>query len=426
MNRSKPVVLFTTPVLQYPPVGGPTLRIENSIKALSQISELYICSRVSLDSLGGTGSLSFYQQYCKFFYFTPSVVSSNKNVEFVRRIINFLSRKVIHRSILQSGAKSPKKDFEYLLKVANVIRADVIWMGFGNISYPMLNYIKQHSSYKVVVDTDSVWSRFIMRGLPFAETMEERKKIQDDGKNKQIEEAWGTKMADVTTAVSEVDAEYYRGLTNDPGKVHLFSNVIDMEMYKQVPPPPGNFRKPCIYLAGTFWSKSPMEDAARWVISQILTLVQERIPVHLYIVGKGSDQVLADINHPSVTITGQLPSVLPYLCHADVALVPLRFESGTRFKILEAGACGIPVVSTTLGAEGLPVTHEKEILIADTPEQFAASIIRVIKDRAFAVGMAQNLKKLVEEQNSISTLAHEGFAVLNYLDAINSKDKHTN
>ncbi|HLG37189.1 MAG TPA: hypothetical protein VI338_03575, partial [Nitrososphaera sp.] len=63
--------MFSTPVLHHPPVGGPTLRIENSIKALSEISDLYIYSRVPIRGLGGAEGLSFYNKYCKAVYFAP-------------------------------------------------------------------------------------------------------------------------------------------------------------------------------------------------------------------------------------------------------------------------------------------------------------------------------------------------------------------
>ena len=411
MKEHKPRVLFTTPVLQHPAIGGPYLRIENSIKALSRVSDLYIYSRVSLDALGGVDGLSFYEQYCKGFHFVPSVdPNASRYIRLAKRTMNFLSRRIIKRNLL------PEKDFGALLNVADSIQADVIWLGYGNISYPLLRYVKGHSDYKVVLDTDSVWSRFVLRGLPFAKDREARQRIEKKGREKEEEERWGTQLADVTTAVSEVDADYYRMLAKHPDQVHIFSNVIDMEAYQQAPPPADNLRKPCVYLAGTFWPQSPMEDAARWVLAEVLPLVRQQISgVHFYIIGKGSDQTLPDIDDPDITITGQLPSVLPYLCHADVALVPLRFESGTRFKILEAGACKIPVVSTTLGAEGIPVTHGKDILIAGEPEPFANSIIRLITYRDFTVEIAENLRELVCEKYSITSLAQEGRLILEYL-----------
>lgn len=409
-------VLFVTPVLHHPPIGGPTLRIENSIKALSQIFDLHIYSRGSLTSLGGMAALSFYEQYCKSFYVTPSAVSPNKYVKFAKRAVNFLARRTIKRNLFRPGSELPAKDWAYLLRVADAIQADAIWLGYGNISYPLLEYIKSYSKYRVVVDTDSVWSRFVLRGLPFARSAEERQRIEREGKEKEEEERWGTQLADVTTAVSQVDAEYYRSLVEDPKKIHLFSNVVDVDAYQQVPLPPHDFKKPCMYLAGTFWRNSPMEDAARWVVQHVLPLVRQQVPdVHFYIVGAGSDQVLSDIRDPGITITGRLPSVLPYLCHADVALVPLRFESGTRFKILEAGACGIPVVSTSLGAEGLLAIHEKDILIADDSGSFAHSIVRLIMDHDGAVKMAHSLREVVCTRYSVATLIQEGQEILRYL-----------
>lgn len=408
-------VLFVTPVLQHPPHGGPSLRVENSIKALSRISDLYLYSRVSLADLGGAKALVFYKQYCKGLYFAPFCRPTSKILWIGKRAINFAARRTINRAIFTRDQES-SRDFHHVIEVADAIKADVIWLGYGNISYPLLEYVKRRSIHRVVLDTDSIWSRYVLRGVPFAKGEEERQRIERVGREKEVEERWGTQLADVTTAVSETDAEYYRGLAQDPRRVHIFSNVVDVESYCNSPPPAPNFQKPSVYLAGTFMRGRPMEDAARWVIQGILPLARRRIPdLHLYIVGRGSDEVLPDIQDPRITITGQVPSVLPYLCHAGVAVVPLRFESGTRFKILEAGACGIPVVSTTLGAEGLPITHGVDLLIADDPESFAQSIITLIKERDLAIRMGENLKALVHKRYTIESLVEEGRVILEYM-----------
>lgn len=404
----RPTVLFTSSVLKHPPAGGPYLRIENSIKALHQISDLHIYGRVSLKALGGQEAFEFYKSHCQRIQLSPEL-------SFAKRALNSLSRRLFGTTPFSVDHDSPAI-FREVLRMADAVNADVIWLGYGNISYPFLKYIKSHTAYKVVLDTDSVWSRFVLRGLPYAKDVAERERIEKSGREKEGEERWGTRLADVTTAVSEVDAEYYRGLAASPRQVQLFSNVIDVNSYEHAPAAADNLKKPCIYLAGTFGPRSPMDDAARWVINGVLPLVRKQIPdVHFYIVGTGSQETLADITDPEITILGKLPSVLPYLCHADVALVPLRFESGTRFKILEAGACGIPVVSTTLGAEGLPVVNEQHLLIGDEPQTFTDGIVRLIRDRAYALKLAGNLRKLVREQNSIASLAQEAHHILQYL-----------
>lgn len=405
-------VLFTTPILERPAAGGPQLRIENSIKALSRVCELDIISGSFL-TVGDAGKLAkeFYRNYCHEFCSLPSLtrsVSSNRYLRKLQRIARRLWR--LYQSDLVADAA-------FILNHVDRRNIDVVWFGYGNISYPLIKCIKKlRPGLKVVCDTDSVWSRFLLRELPYV-TGPRKQQILESGREKEAEERAWVNLCEVTTAVSEVDAEYYRGLAIDSQCVHLFSNVIDPSTYLDVPPPAKNVRSPSIYLAGTFWPDSPMENAARWMIDEVLPLVRQTVPdVNFYIVGKDSDKILGDITDPKIIVTGKLPSVLPYLCHVDVALVPLKFESGTRYKILEAGACKIPLVSTTLGAEGIPVIDGEHILIADEPEAFASAIIRLLNNKELANRLALNCHNLVNEHFSVDFLADEAKQILEYLD----------
>ncbi|PWR70694.1 glycosyltransferase family 4 protein [Methanospirillum lacunae] len=411
MNK-KPRILFTTPVLQYPAVGGPFLRIENSIKALSQISNLTIYCRTPVSR----AEIDYYKSWCDFFFISPSAT----NLKWTEKKINSIFRllfKLTHFSVFNE-----KNDEEYLLDIIRMIKPDIIWLGYGNISYPLVKFLKEKTSLPVVCDTDSVWSRFILRGIPYLTDPIQIKEITHKGKEKEEEEQWGTQLADITTAVSEIDADYYRKHAKKPDQIKVFSNVIDLNNYKLIPPKIMNFHHPCIYLAGTFWENSPMEESARWVIDKILPLIKKEIPnIHLYIIGNNSNKILEDIKDPSITITGMLPIVLPYLCHADVAIVPLKFESGTRFKILEAGACKIPVVSTTLGAEGIPVTHEIDILIADEPDSFSRAIISLISNPEYAKKIGNKLHSLIAEKYDIPALINEGREIIESISNMKKK-----
>jgi glycosyltransferase involved in cell wall biosynthesis len=367
-----------------------------------------------LYAIGEENIQHFYRKVAHGIFFAPScrgnIIINNKVRFYLNRLKDVLTGR--KESIEEREAKADARD---IIETAQKTKADVIWLGFGNISYLLLKHIKQHSGLPVVVDTDSVWSRYVLRGLPFAKDEEERKRIEEEGRQKEEQEQWGTKMADITTAVSEVDAEYYRGLARTVSRVHIFSNVIDIEKYKPTSPPDG-YKTLSIFLAGTFWPGSPMDIAARWMIREVLPLVKRDIPeIHFYIAGKDSESVLADVKDDNVSVIGTVPSVLPYLCNAAVSVVPLHFESGTRFKILEAGACVVPVVSTTLGAEGIPAVHGKDIIIADTPEEFSEGVIRMIKDRGFAHELAHNLRQLVMDHYTVEALAQEGKEILSFL-----------
>ncbi len=191
--------------------------------------------------------------------------------------------------------------------------------------------------------------------------------------------------------------------------------MIDFTNYQSKPINP-EMKRPAVYLAGTFWRGSPMEEAARWIIKEVLPDVWTEYPsLHFYIIGKGSREILNDIHDKRISILGEVLSVLPYLCNVDIAMVPLKFESGTRFKILEAGACGIPIVSTTLGAEGLPVKHRENIFIADTPSEFSNSIKKLLENKEEARTIAEKCKRLIENQYSLSTGRIEAEKILNFL-----------
>jgi glycosyltransferase involved in cell wall biosynthesis len=418
---NKPKLLFATPVLHHPPNGGPTLRIENSIKALSQISDLYLYIRIGEKVIGGKEATRFYKKISKGVIYSPHIKPDSPTQIFFKRVVNYISNKVLKRKFFDIIYPGGGEDYEDILFVAKKLKPVAIWLGYGNISYPLLKYLKENSTCPIVLDTDSVWSRFVLRGLPFAKNESEIDKIKREGKAKEIEESWGTRLANITTAVSEIDAEYYRALAGNPNQVMLFSNVIDLDSYKNIPQKSNLVSSPNIYLAGTFWPGSPMEEAARWVIKTILPTLRNSLEsIQFNILGKGSDRVLKDIDQDNINVLGEVDSVLPYLCHADIILVPLKFESGTRFKILEAGACSKAVVSTTLGAEGIPVVNGQHIMIADSSDDFSKAILQLLKKQKLRDQLGKNLHKLIGENYSLANLENEGKFILNSIAEQNS------
>jgi glycosyltransferase involved in cell wall biosynthesis len=397
-------VLFTTPILEHPPAGGPQLRVENSIKALSTPCELHVVSRATRRSVGEAGE-ALYRSLSRGFYYAPAFAGNR----YLRRI---------RRTLLRANRDETRSSAQFIVDLVDQLGIDVVWFGHGQISFPLIREVKAaRPDLKTVCDTDSVWSRYVLRELPFAADPIRRAQIERAGREKEAEERAWVNLCEVTTAVSEVDADYYRAIAREPARIQVFSNAIDVRQYETVPPAPPDLVHPCMYLAGSFVpAGSPMEVAATWVLEEVLPRVRQELPdIRFYIVGRGSQTISAAVDGPDVVVKGKLPSVLPYLCHADVALVPLKFESGTRFKILEAGACGVPLVSTVLGAEGIPVIDNEHILLADDPLPFAQAIVKLIKDRPFAEQLAQNCRQLVRERYTIESLSREAAHILEYL-----------
>jgi len=122
--------------------------------------------------------------------------------------------------------------------------------------------------------------------------------------------------------------------------------------------------------------------------------------VTLTVVGRNPYPALIELSKrdSAVIVTGRVDDVRPYMERASVYVVPLRIGGGTRLKIFEAMAMERPLVSTTIGAEGLPLTNEVELLVADTPETFAAAVVRVLSDETLRTTLAQQAATLVRTQ----------------------------
>jgi glycosyltransferase involved in cell wall biosynthesis len=398
-------ILFTTPILEHPAAGGPQLRIENSLKALSKICDIHLLYRTSDLNYITKSTNTFFGDLVKS-YTTFEIYPYRFKSTILRYFVNSFFYLTVNKRALR-------------VIVDLIERNDInlIWFGYGNISYSLIRKVKKQIPHvKIVCDTDSVWSRFILRELPYAKKLR-KISIYIRGKLKQRQEKSFVNLSDITLAVSEVDACYYRLLTKDKEKIKIFANVIDLNEYSINVPIPESLKRPSVYLAGTFGSPlSAMNIAASWLIQEIMPLVWElREDIRLYIVGRNSEKQFGNINNPLISVLGEVKTVLPFLKNSDVAVVPLMFESGTRFKILEAAACKIPIVSTSLGAEGIDVVHASSILIANTAEDFAASIIKLINDSNLSRLIAEDCYRLIKDKYEVSSLVKQGHSVLNKL-----------
>lgn len=147
-------------------------------------------------------------------------------------------------------------------------------------------------------------------------------------------------------------------------------------------PPAREAAAPDLVFTGSMdWA--PNQDGIERFVAQTLPLIRARVPAaRLWVVGRNPSASLVALGarHDAVTVTGTVDDIRPYLSRAQVYVVPLRVGGGTRIKILEALAMGLPVVSTRLGAEGLPFVDGEHLQRADTPGEMAGAIIHLLED----------------------------------------------
>ncbi len=183
---------------------------------------------------------------------------------------------------------------------------------------------------------------------------------------------------DHVIAVSENDREQMSGMT-DPARITVVPTGVDLEQYRAASGEP--VTEPLVIFLGSMdWEANI--DGVEYFCREIWPQVLASVPnARFRIVGRDPHQRVNRLASDSVEVTGTVPSVIEHLKKAAVFVVPLRIGGGTRLKIYEAMAMGKATVSTTVGAEGLDVTHGKDILLADTAAGFAKDVITLLSDR---------------------------------------------
>jgi glycosyltransferase involved in cell wall biosynthesis len=153
--------------------------------------------------------------------------------------------------------------------------------------------------------------------------------------------------------------------------------------------------QPAVVLFQATFDYAPNVDAAEWLVAEVAPRLRALLPdVEIRLVGTPVPGVQRHHRPPTVTVVGMVPAMEPELARADIAVVPVRYASGTRLKILESFAHRVPVVSTTIGAEGLQVVDGVHLLLADDPDTFAAACGRLLGEpelRKRLVGAAEQL-----------------------------------
>lgn len=209
---------------------------------------------------------------------------------------------------------------------------------------------------------------------------------------------WSQATLCVTT--SDIDAALVSALVTTP--VHVVPNGVDASAFRRLDPPP---ERPTIVFTGTL-RHAPNADGIRWYLRHVHPRVLAQAPdARLAIVGADPPPDIRAAASPNIQVAGYVEDIRPWLHDARAAIVPLHAGGGTRLKILEAFAAGVPVVSTNIGAEGLEVIDGSDILLADEPEAFAAAVVRVLRDAACSQRLATRAEALVQERYDWSHVA---------------------
>jgi sugar transferase (PEP-CTERM/EpsH1 system associated) len=209
---------------------------------------------------------------------------------------------------------------------------------------------------------------------------------------------------DGALAMSDVDRAHIERIMPG-GAVWTVPNGVDVDHFAPVATVPD----PHLLVFSGAMDWLPNVDSVRWFAREVLPLIRRRLPrARLLVVGRDpSPALISELSGPAVEFTGTVEDVRPSLARAGLFVVPLRVGSGTRLKILEAWAMAKPVLSTSLGAEGLPARDGENILLADTPEALARRAIMLLQNLLEAERLGAAGRQAVEEAFSWKRVADQ-------------------
>ncbi len=220
-------------------------------------------------------------------------------------------------------------------------------------------------------------------------------------------------LSDGIVSISKDDYTYFQALNNSIPSITIPTSY-------PFPPDPLSFSQTpnIVFLASLDWY--PNTNGLNWFLQKAWPQIIKQIPeIKLHIAGRNPDKNLASYlqKFKNVHFHGEINNVKDYLIKGRILIVPLFIGSGMRIKIIEAMSLGIPVVATSIAAEGIPISHSENILLADKPAQFAQHCIRLMNDELLEQKIAKNARVFIRENYQPEKLTNKliNFYVSNYL-----------
>ncbi len=384
-------ILFLTPQVPYPPRQGAALRNWGLISGLAARHEVSVLSFLAPEQTSEPPDAM--QEICRI-----------ETVEFPTRTLRDRLRDML--TTRQPDMALRLASEPYARRLADWLEkepVDVVQIG-GIEMAPYLDVLEAARPRPLVV-FDNLNCEYLLQKRAFLTDL--RAPVRWPGaaysfiqwQRLRRHEAQVCRRADRVLAVSEVDAQMLRQLVPELD-VTVVPNGVDTQTYQPVPPDPDlQIPQNSLVFTGTMDFR-PNVDAVLWFAQKVLPAVQAEVPdVRLFVVGQRPHRRLEGLrDDPAVTLTGWVKDTRPHIATAAVYVAPLRIGGGTRLKLLEAMAMGKPIVATRLGAEGYPVTDGRELLLADTPTDFAAAVVALLRAPAQRAELGQVARTFVEQQ----------------------------
>lgn len=379
---TKKNILMLTPYLPYPPISGGRMRTYSLVKRLQATYN------ITLVCFGRPEEQAFdlapMRELCQAFIVIDRAPSPSA---LQAALLSMTSIKPITMRLYRSAEFA-----NTVRRLLNEQQFDVVHVE----SFYMLQNLPSDCTIPILLSEPAIEYIAWWRHAKVAQPLYQRPAIALEALKMRIFEARVWQKASVVGVMSKVDAEIVgRFAPTAPAP-----NGVDVQFFQPAETP----RRPATAIFMGDYKYFPNSDAVTYFVKDIMPHIRAKRPdFELFLLGKDPTPeliALSEAPNSGITITGLVPDTRPYLAQATLFICPLRSGSGTRFKLMEALASGLPVVTTTVGCEGLDPEPDTHMVVADTIEGFAAAVLRIIENPTIAHQLAEQGRAWVVENHA--------------------------
>lgn len=374
-------VLFVTSRVPYPALKGDQVRAFQQIQMMSKHNELHLLC-LDVDNVEEDSYVKL-NHYCQ----SIQVLKRRKNSAYFSMACALFSNTPFQLAYFYSAALQKKFD-----EAINRIQPDIVLMQLART----VPYIKNNNKFPICIDLQDAFSkglkqRYKLSSFPFSLLL----KLEYNRLLRYEQRIINT--YDSLLLISEQDKQYFRDIPSFQ-KIQILPNAVDTDVFST-----SHQKRKDIDLCFTGnMDYAPNIETALFLIREVLPLVQQTLPdINVYIVGSKPHSSISAYRTGNVVVTGWVEDMVPYYQRSKVFCAPMRSGIGLQNKLLEAMACEVPCITSSLCNAALMAEHNTNILIADTAIEVASSIVALLQDAKKSSSLAKQAREFVCQQFSM-------------------------
>jgi glycosyltransferase involved in cell wall biosynthesis len=309
--------------------------------------------------------------------------------------LNLFTNKSYHVERFKSKAFENKLIKTLQEHTFDVVQIELLYMS------PYLETIRKYSKAKVVLRAHNI-EHLIWKRLTTSETNPLKKfYLTHLTRTLELYEHNILDQYDGIVPITEKDAGYFNSVTSTPVKAVSFGIDAGSLSVNKAPEPD----HAAFHIGSMNWM--PNEEGVHWFLEKVWPIIREKeTGLKIYLAGREMPPWLTSLNQHNVEVVGEVPDAKDFVLSKTICIAPLLSGSGIRIKIIESMALGRAVISTTVGAEGINYQPGRDILIADSPEDFASAVLELYQNPEKCSAIGKQARDLILKEHDTKKIIH--------------------